>query len=111
MGRTLAVGWKLALAISFAVLPTLRADSAPAFRTEQRVAAWVLSMGGSVTLHGDTRPISSTADIPSQNFVIRAIDLQGSLVTPDSLSRLEGLRDLRELYLPGTMWNLSLIHI
>ena len=72
---------------------------------ERRVAAWALAKGGRVLLHGAQRPLTSAVELPDSELSIHSIDLLGTLISPAELSRLQGLSDLRELTLPGTMWN------
>ena len=98
---------------SLLVLAAAMAASAADVRpeaTEERVAAWAISKGGSVTLHGpeehgSTEQISVVTELPAGDFRIHTINLMGALVEPKELARLDGLADLRALHLPGTMWN------
>src|SRR5436190_21094587 len=74
--------------------------------TADRAAAeWVLRLGGRVTVEGLRRPIADLADVPSADFRIEAIDLVGTLAEPKELEKLKDLTHLRELLLPGPMWN------
>ena len=73
--------------------------------TNRAVAEWAIVMGGAVVLDSDRRRIVNTADLPPVAFQIRILDLVGANVEPADLERLSGLAGLRELYLPGPMWN------
>ena len=73
--------------------------------TNRAVAEWAIVMGGAVVLDGDRRRIENTADLPAGAFQIRILDLVGANVEPEDLARISGLTGLRELYLPGPMWN------
>ena len=72
---------------------------------ESRVASWVLSNGGKLSLHGIAGEFRHAADLPAEGFEIREIVLTGTLVHPRDLERLAPLANLRSLTLPGTMWN------
>jgi hypothetical protein len=78
---------------------------AVAQQTNREVAEWALFMGGTVVLEGDQRRIRDVAELPAGDFKIRILDLVGANVEPPDLARLSKLDGLRELYLPGPMWN------
>ena len=97
----LSAGYLLVLAAAMAASAAdLRSEA-----TEERVAAWAISKGGSVVLHGSSEPISAVTQLPAGEFRIHTINLLGTLVEPKELARLRGLGDPRALHLPGTMWN------
>src|SRR5262245_11613559 len=73
--------------------------------TERSVAQWSIRRKGSVTLDGNPEPIRDLAMLPEGEIAVVGVDLIGTLVEPEQLIRLAGLRRLRELYLPGPMWN------
>ena len=73
--------------------------------TEREVAEWVLRQGGRVTLEGDRRPIDDPVRLPAGEIRLRGIDLVGTLIVPEDLAKLGGLVHLKELYLPGPIWN------
>ena len=66
-------------------------------------------MGSPLGRHG---PVEGAASSPDQcvattsgDFHIAAIELTGGVMHPIELLKLEGLTHLRELYLPGPIWN------
>ena len=73
--------------------------------SERAVAQWIIRLNGSVTLEPNAEPVRDLAKLPAADFHIVGIDLTGTLVEPEQLFRLSGLAHLRELYLPGPMWN------
>ncbi|HVV46327.1 MAG TPA: hypothetical protein VHC72_14035, partial [Bryobacteraceae bacterium] len=82
----------------------LAAAALPA-ATEREVAEWVLRWEGTVTIEGTPAPISNIDQIPAGDFHISAIELTGGVMHPIELTKLEGLTHLRDLYLPGPVWN------
>src|SRR5579872_5046889 len=75
-------------------------------QTPDRAAAeWVLRLGGTVTIEGAARSVRNLVNLPPGEFAISGIDLVGTLADPKDLVKLKGLSHLRELLLPGTMWN------
>ena len=44
-------------------------------------------------------------ELPAGEFHIAAIDLTAAVMHPVELRKLAGLTHLRELYLPGPIWN------
>src|SRR5262245_19497450 len=85
-------------AIAMLVPLVVRAQDRP-------VAEWVVRLGGAVTPVGSQEPIRDVEKLPQGEFRLIAVDLTGTLVTPEELSRLAGLIELRELYFPAPMWN------
>src|SRR5579864_7405625 len=81
------------------------AGLAPGQTPDRAAAEWVLRLGGTVTLEGQRQPVADLAELPSEDFHIEAIDLVGTLAEPKELERLKDLTHLRELLLPGPMWN------
>ena len=71
---------------------------------DRDVAEWVLRWEGHVTIEGRTQPVTSLADLPDVVH-ITGVDLTPAVLPPRELVKLEGLKDLRELYLPGPIWN------
>ena len=74
--------------------------------TEREVAEWVLRWEGSV-IAGRLKPAASamSRSLPAGDFHIASIDLTAAVMHPVELRKLEGLTHLRELYLPGRIWN------
>src|SRR5713226_2834884 len=75
-------------------------------QTPDRAAVeWVLRLGGNVTLEGRPQAVADLAELPSGEFSIEGIDLVGTLADPNDLEKLKDLSRLRDLFLPGPMWN------
>src|SRR4051794_40732467 len=72
---------------------------------EREVAEWVLRWEGQVVLEGSRKPLTDVSQIPAGEIHIAGIDLTGAVMRPLELKKLEGLPNLRELYLPGPIWN------
>src|ERR1035441_5137404 len=73
--------------------------------TEREVAEWVLRWEGSLILEGSNAPIRDVFQLPAGDFHIASIDLTAAVMRPVELRKLEGLTHLRQLYLPGKIWN------
>ena len=73
--------------------------------TEREVAEWVLRWEGSLILEGSNEPIRDLSQLPPGDFHIASIDLTAAVMRPVELRKLEGLTHLRQLYLPGRIWN------
>src|SRR5690349_3001165 len=71
---------------------------------DRDVAEWVLRWEGHVTIAGRAHPIINISELTDQ-IQITGIDLTPVVMPPRDLVKLEGLKNLRELYLPGTIWN------
>src|SRR5688572_5047971 len=91
----------------FLTIPILLTFLGPvsAQESERSVAQWIIRLKGSVTLDGQTEPVRDLAKLPAGELIVTSVDLTGTLVEPEQLVRLAGLTRLRELYLPGPMWN------
>lgn len=68
-------------------------------------ARWVLRQGGRVRLVGNPRVNSHVPDLPATPFRVEAVDLIGSTFDPLDMKRLSGLTEVRELLLPGPIFN------
>src|SRR5580704_14424203 len=77
----------------------------PTDSADRHVAEWTLTMGGRVGLAGQTRRISDIADLPAGDIQLEVLDWLGMNVDPPDLERLSGLTHLKELHLPGPIWN------
>src|SRR5947209_8734918 len=73
--------------------------------TEHDTAEWVLRWEGSVLLQGAKRPVRDVLQLPPGDIHVTAIDLTGAVMHPVELRKLTDLPYLRELYLPGPIWN------
>ena len=51
------------------------------------------------------QPVTDVSQLPAGDIHIRRIDLTAGVMQPIELRKLEGLTHLRELYLPGPIWN------
>src|SRR5712691_5696860 len=85
--------------IIFCLTPMAHAAS------DRDLAEWVIRWEGRVILEGNRQPISDLAQLPKGEFRIAGIDLTGVVMHPSELVKLGGLLSLRELYLPGPIWN------
>src|SRR5437868_5701777 len=56
-------------------------------------------------LDGKRVALNDVGALPAGEFGITGVDLTGTLIEPKELERIGALPDLRELYLPGPMWN------
>src|SRR3954451_7125227 len=73
--------------------------------TQRDIADWVIRWEGRVMLQGSRQPITELSQIPPGDIKITGIDLTGAVMLPSELEKLAGLTTLRELYLPGPIWN------
>ncbi|MGH9660437.1 MAG: leucine-rich repeat domain-containing protein, partial [Bryobacteraceae bacterium] len=73
--------------------------------SEREVAEWVIRWEGRVILEGIRQPLDDVSQLPAGDFRITGIDLTWSVLHPAELAKLGGLVALRELHLPGPIWN------
>ena len=73
--------------------------------TQRDIAEWVIRWEGRVYIEGRRTPILELDEIPAGDFKIVGIDLTGAVMLPSELEKLAGLTTLRDLYLPGPIWN------
>src|SRR5262245_34470492 len=104
---TLLCGLMSVLLSNLPVKGLLLGDSttATAQRSEREIAEWVIRQGGRVILEGARAPIGDVAQLPAGEFRITGVDLVGTLIEPKDLEKVSGLTHLKELYLPGPIWN------
>jgi len=76
-----------------------------AAETDHEVAIWTIDMGGFVVLEGNQRRIRDVADLPMRDFRIEVLNLVGANIHPPHLEAVGKLTALKELDLPGPMWN------
>ena len=77
-----------------------------AAQADRDVAQWTLLHGGRVGLQGAARPIATLDQLASGDaFEVTLVDWVGVNAVPEDLARLAGLAKLRELRLPGPIWN------
>lgn len=67
------------------------------------VARWTITEGGRVGIGG--RVYTDVADLPAGEFELDMVDWVAVNAVPEDLERMTGLRRLRELRLPGPLWN------
>ncbi|HEU0120811.1 MAG TPA: hypothetical protein VFQ91_09825 [Bryobacteraceae bacterium] len=67
------------------------------------VARWTLAEGGRVGINSQV--IADLADLPAGDFQLEMVDWVAVNAVPEDLERMTGLRRLRELRLPGPLWN------
>jgi Leucine-rich repeat (LRR) protein len=70
---------------------------------DQAVARWTLVEGGRVGIGG--RVIHDLLDLPAGDYQVEMVDWVAVNAVPEDLERMTGLRHLRELRLPGPIWN------
>src|ERR1041384_1561746 len=73
--------------------------------SQRELAEWVIRWEGRVMVEGSRQPITELSQIPAGEFTITGIDLTGAVMLPAELETMAGLTTLRELYLPGPIWN------
>ncbi|MGH9627251.1 MAG: hypothetical protein ACRD7E_02640, partial [Bryobacteraceae bacterium] len=73
--------------------------------SDRDAAEWIIRTGGSVRLMNGAKPIRELFELPPGDFRIVSVDLVGTDFKPPELHRLSGLTELRELLLPGTIFN------
>lgn len=83
----------------------IAAGIAFAGEVDRRVAEFTLLMGGRVEIAGRAGRISESAGLPRGDFQVTVLDWVGMNVDPPDLERLTGLAALKELHLPGPIWN------
>ena len=72
---------------------------------DREVAEWVLRWEGHITLAGHPQPLDDVSQLGAGDIQITGIDLTPAVMHPAELAKLQGLSGLRELYLPGPIWN------
>jgi hypothetical protein len=93
-----SIGLRVFLAAAWALAAT--AEDA-----DRDVALWALRMNGAVVLEGNARPIRDIADLPAGDFRIVVLNMIGTNMHPPHMEAFGKLTALRELHLPGPMWN------
>src|ERR1051326_6627946 len=88
---------RIILAVFLASIPSFAASDC-------EIAEWVIRWEGRVTLEGIKQPVNDVAKLPAECH-ITAVDLTGAVMVPAELAKLGQLDSLRELYLPGPIWN------
>src|SRR3954465_4899501 len=72
---------------------------------ERDPAEWVIRNGGRVYLDGSRTPVHELLALPQGEIHITGVDLFGTLVDSAQLPKPSELTGLKELYLPGPMFN------
>lgn len=70
---------------------------------DQSLARWTLLQGGRVGIGG--RVITDVVELPPGDFQVDMVDWVAVNAVPEDLERVSGMRALRELRLPGPLWN------
>ena len=91
----LCIAWTLALTAL-----TAPSSATPA---DQALARWTLIEGGRVAIAG--RIYTDIAELPTGDYQVEMVDWVAVNAVPEDLERMTGLRQLRELRLPGPLWN------
>ena len=73
--------------------------------SDRDMAEWVIRWEGRVMIEGNRLPINDISQLPPGDFRIVGVDLTGAVMVPGELQKLGTLTALRELYLPGPIWN------
>ena len=82
---------------------TALASNGPA--SDRAAAEWVIRSGGNVRIAGTGKLVQTLSDLPDGSFRLSSVDLVGTIIDPKELSRLSGLDELKELMLPGPIFN------
>lgn len=71
------------------------------FEPNRRAAEWVLGIGGKVrvVVDGEKREIKSITDLPQTSFAVDVVDTQGKPLTDADLATLDGLSQLKALWI------------
>jgi len=72
--------------------------------SERQIAEWVIRQGGQVQVNGQRHVIADLSHLPAAPFRITGIDLIGTTIDPQDLSKLAALSNLVELSLPGPIF-------
>jgi N-acyl-D-amino-acid deacylase len=73
--------------------------------SDREAAEWAIRYGGNVRLVGDSKRLRTLPELPDGDFRIEAMDLVGTIIDPKELVNLSGLSELKELFLPGPIFN------
>ena len=74
-------------------------------QSDQPTADWVLQYGGRVRLPNSSEWISDPSGLPKGAFRLEGVDLVGTIIDHRDLGKLSPCTELRELILPGTIFN------
>ena len=78
-----------------------------AAESPRETAVWALHQGGAVALDGSRTWISDLSRLPAGEMHVTGMNMSGTHIDPKDLERIGQLAELRELFLPGYMWNNS----
>jgi hypothetical protein len=73
--------------------------------SQREIAEWVIRWEGQVTIANGRGVLADVDQIPAGDIQITSIDLTAGVMHPIELIKLQGLPNLRQLYLPGPVWN------
>ena len=71
---------------------------------DRKVAEWTVFMGGRVLPSG-SKAYTNSVPLPAGELQLLGVDWVGMNVDPPDLARLAELKHLREVHLPGPIWN------
>lgn len=70
---------------------------------DQALARWTLLQGGRIGIAG--KVLTDVAQLPAGSYQVEMVDWVAVNAVPEDLERMTGLGSLRELRLPGPLWN------
>src|ERR1700738_1676815 len=73
--------------------------------SQREIAEWVIRWEGQVSLANGPGLLANVSQIPAGDIQITGIDLTAGVMNPIELLKLQGIPQLRQLYLPGPIWN------
>ena len=86
------------------IIPASAQPAAP----DRVVAEWMIRMGGSVVLEGQSRSIADLAELPASDFQIHTLNFTGitqwAFAFEDELRRLPPLKHVKAVYINGRLW-------
>ncbi|MEL7266319.1 MAG: hypothetical protein AAFP69_16115, partial [Planctomycetota bacterium] len=85
-----------------AASPTGRSHSGALSSADASAARWVLSIGGTVRINGQSRDIRSEEDLPSDFYTLTSVYLPSETLKPESLKNLRNLPALSKVIMGKT---------
>ncbi|MCE9566820.1 MAG: protein kinase [Planctomycetes bacterium] len=74
----------------------------PAADVDRKAAEWVFSIGGTVSVNGETKFRKAAVELPKERFTLTSVSLYGPSVSDAALEQLKGLKGLTYLSLRDT---------
>jgi serine/threonine protein kinase/Leucine-rich repeat (LRR) protein len=79
--------------------------------SDRRAADYVVSIGGTVRINGDTKNIQKAVDLPANQYRLTYVDLSDTSVTDLGLANFQGCKNVTSLYLNRTtVTDAGLVH-